>query len=98
MRVADFLAPGEINAITAPKLAGLLGVSERDLRKLIRSERLRGGPILSSKFGYFLPASVDDLRRFSRSLNHRIAEIQKIAVEAERCVARAEGQMMVEGF
>lgn len=98
MTIADILSAGESKAITAPKLAELLGVPERDIRRMIRAERLQGAPILSGRLGYYLPSSIQDLRRFSRSLNHRIVEIQKIAIEAERAVARAENQMALEGF
>jgi len=54
--VQAFLLEGEDNALPMRELARLVGVSERQVRKIIERERGRGAMILSSDNGYFLPS------------------------------------------
>lgn len=53
--VQAFLLEGEANALPMRELARLVGVSERQVRKIIERERRNGSMILSSDNGYFLP-------------------------------------------
>ena len=50
------LLEGEANALPMRELARLVGVSERQARKIIECERRNGSMILSSDNGYFLPS------------------------------------------
>ena len=54
--VQAFLLEGEANALPMRELARLVGVCERQARKIIERERRNGSMILSSDNGYFLPA------------------------------------------
>lgn len=54
--VQAFLLEGEANAMPMCELARLVGVSERQVRKIIERERRNGSMILSSDNGYFLPS------------------------------------------
>lgn len=54
--IQAFLLEGEANALPMRELARLVGVSERQARKIIERERRNGAMILSSDKGYFLPS------------------------------------------
>ena len=54
--VQAFLLEGEANALPMRELARLVGVSERQARKIIERERRNGSMLLSSDNGYFLPS------------------------------------------
>ena len=54
--VQAFLLEGEANALPMRELARLVGVSERQARKIIECERRNGSMILSSDNWYFLPS------------------------------------------
>ena len=54
--IQAFLLEGEANALPMRELARLVGVSERQVRKIIERERRNGSMILSSDNGYFLPS------------------------------------------
>lgn len=54
--VQAFLLEGEANALPMRELARLVGVSERQMRKIIERERRNGSMILSPDNGYFLPS------------------------------------------
>lgn len=56
LNVQGFLLEGEANAMPMRELARLVGVSERQVRKIIERERRNGSMILSSDNGYFLPS------------------------------------------
>lgn len=56
LNVQGFLLEGEANAMPMRELARLVGVSERQARKIIECERRNGSMILSSDNGYFLPS------------------------------------------
>mgnify|MGYP004617109419 FL=1 len=68
--VQAFLLEGEANALPMRELARLVGVSERQARKIIERERRNGSMILSSDNGYFLP-SPDGERYEIRRYIHR---------------------------
>lgn len=68
--VQAFLLEGEANALPMRELARLVGVSERQARKIIERERRNGSMILSSDNGYFLP--LPDCERYEiRRYIHR---------------------------
>lgn len=82
--VSSLLLRGQENAITLRELEAETGISGRDLRRMIETERRRGVPILSdNRNGYFLPA--DHLERLAcvRSMRHRAREILKTAKALE---------------
>lgn len=63
--IAELLSYGEKSAISTPDLCRVLGITDtRELRQIVAKERKAGALILSSCAGYFLPESVDEVRRF----------------------------------
>lgn len=80
VKVADFLSPGQQNAVPLKHLKGLLHQSGREIRLMIRAERLRGVPICEdSKSGYYLPKSTNERDLCAKRLRHRAAQIIKVA-------------------
>lgn len=71
---------GEVNALPMRELARYVGVSERQMRKIIEHERGNGALILSSDNGYFLPdpdRERYELRRYIHSADARMVTNRK---------------------
>lgn len=84
-RIADLLHPGAKNAISRRDLMALTGLSDRELRLMIETERRRGIPILSDNIhGYFLPGDSAERDRCVRSLRRRAGEIEATAAAIEQ--------------
>ena len=84
-RIADLLHPGAGNAIPRRDLMALTGLSDRELRLMIESERRKGIPILSDNaHGYFLPGNSAERDRCVRSLRRRAGEIMETAAAIEQ--------------
>lgn len=84
-RVADFLLPGQQNAVPLKRMKELLDLDGRTIRLMIRSERLQGTPILAdNQTGYYLPGNDHERARCVRSMRRRAAEIVKAADAIER--------------
>lgn len=97
--ISGLLKVGAGNGTTLHDLVALTGMSEREIRRCIQSERKAGKLILSDCLhGYFLPASENEARRFIRSMGQRAAEIACIARTAENALATAAGQESMEGW
>lgn len=98
-KVAALLGQGKDHGIKRTTLAELIGVNERVLRRRIQLERKAGALILADcEHGYFLPGSVDELRRFTRQMQHRAGEVLAAVRAAEDALARIEGQEIMEGW
>lgn len=84
-RVSDLLQQGAENAISRRDLMSLTGLSDRELRLTIETERRHGTPILSDCIGgYFLPGNQSELDRCVRSLRRRAKEIEATAAAIEQ--------------
>ena len=84
-RIADLLHPGAENAISRRDLMVITGLSDRELRLMIETERRQGVPILSDNIhGYFLPGNSAERDRCVRSLRRRAGEIEATAVASEQ--------------
>lgn len=84
-RVSGLLHPGAENAIPRRDLMVLSGCTDRELRRLIETERRQGIPILSdNQHGYWLSDSPAEIRKFSRSMRRRAAEIRLTAMCVEK--------------
>ena len=80
VKVADFLSPGQQNAVPLAHLKELLHLDGRKVRLLIRAERLAGTPILAdNQTGYYLPGNDHERARCVQSMRRRAAEIVKAA-------------------
>ncbi len=78
--VQAFLLEGEANALPMRELARLVGVSERQARKIIERERRNGSMILSSDNGYFLPSpdcELYEIRRYIHRADARMVTNRK---------------------
>lgn len=80
VKIADFLSPGQQNAVPLKHLKELLDLDGRTIRLMIRSERLHGTPILADCVGgYYLPGNDLERARCVRSMRRRAAEIVRAA-------------------
>lgn len=82
VKVADFLLPGQQNAVPLKHLNDLLHLDGRKIRLMIQRERLTGTPILESSKadgGYYLPGNDHERARCVQRLRRRAAEIVKVA-------------------
>ena len=80
VKIADFLSPGQQNAVPLRYLKDLLHLDGRKVRLMIRAERLAGTPILAdNQTGYYLPGNDLERARCVRSMRRRAAEIVRAA-------------------
>ncbi len=78
--IADLLGHGPENGLHLADLVRLTDWTEREVRRTIQSERLRGLPILSDNTnGHFLPETEADRAACVRSLRGRAREILDVA-------------------
>ncbi len=90
--VSKYLHVGAENALPIGDLKALIGLSGREVRRLIQSERLTGVPILSDcRNGYFLAGDDIELQQFVRSMRRRAGEIIKVAEAVERKGVETDG-------
>lgn len=83
--ISALLREGENNAIPLRHLETVTGLQERQIRSLIRRERLEGTPILANnRSGYYLPATDEERAACVSSMRHRAAEIQRAADAIEQ--------------
>ncbi|MBR5313108.1 MAG: hypothetical protein IKU40_09530 [Clostridia bacterium] len=75
--VSDYLSADPEHVRSARELAHFLGMRPREITRMIEHERRAGIPILANGRGYFLGGSDDEVKRYVRRLDRRIAEIQK---------------------
>jgi hypothetical protein len=84
-RISDYLLCGEKNAVPLQHLEKITGLDQREIRRMIRAERLLGTPILSNNLsGYYLPGNDAERERCVASLRRRAAEIRRAADAIER--------------
>lgn len=101
MKVYDALNYGRENAIPAKTLVKLLGFkSKRDLQKEIERERNCGFVILTdfSGGGYFRSNDVDDLKKFTRTMNAKAKNTLRALESAERELSKVSGQETMDGW
>lgn len=88
VKIADFLLPGQQNAVPLKHLKDLLHLDGRKVRLMIRAERLAGTPILAdNQTGYYLPGNDHERARCAHSMRRRAAEIVAVADAIERAGA-----------
>lgn len=93
INVYNILPEGEENALSRSTLAAMLGLSDRELRREIATERLHRALILSTQKrggGYFRAANLDELRRWVKSMEAR-GRATFAVVSAARRVLRDKG-------
>lgn len=78
--IQAFLLEGEANAIPMRVLAKLMGVSDRQVRKLAERERDNGAFVIASDKGYFLPSADNpeyELKRYIHRMDARVSSNRK---------------------
>lgn len=90
MSVSEYLKAGAENARTVKELCSILHVDGRQLRRMVRNERLDGIPILSAvgedyRHGYYLPSETADYLRTIR----RLRKQEKSLCKARRAITKA---------
>ena len=79
--VFEILETGRKNAKTGAELCERLQITKRELGRAIETERRAGRPICSTsdstRPGYYIAATRDEMRLFCNSLMKRAGEIQK---------------------
>lgn len=86
LNIMNILSEGEENAVKLNQLSKLLNMSGRDITICINALRRSGEVICSSSQGYFLPSSVDDVKRFYRQMTSRQREIEKAKQSAKKYI------------
>lgn len=84
--IMSILSEGEENAVKVRQLSKILDLSGRDITICINALRRSGEVICSSCQGYFLPSTVDDVKRFYRQMTSRQREIEKAKQSAKRYI------------
>lgn len=84
--IMSILSEGEENAVKVRQLSKILDLSGRDITICINALRRSGEVICSSHQGYFLPSTVDDVKRFYRQMTSRQREIEKAKQSAKRYI------------
>ena len=84
--IMSILSEGEENAVKVRQLSKILDLSGRDITICINALRRSGEVICSSRQGYFLPSTVDDVKRFYRQMTSRQQEIEKAKQSAKRYI------------
>ncbi|HOO05674.1 MAG TPA: hypothetical protein PLH83_04145 [Ruminococcus sp.] len=86
--IVDFLPCGHENAIKMAELAVLLSCSQREVRALINAARREGAVICSTcdstTGGFFLPSSVDEIKRYVAFQQHRISSAKEAVRSAKK--------------
>lgn len=83
--IAALLSSGSERAVSLRRLSEIAGLSERDTRRAIQRERLRGAPICSDNLkGYFLAADAAERERFVKSMRRRAHQILRAARAVEK--------------
>lgn len=101
--IQAFLLEGEANAMPMRELARLMGVSERQVRKLAERERDNGAFVIASDKGYFLPSADNpeyDLKRYIHRMDARVSSnrkaIRTMRKRLDELRAQANGQERLE--
>lgn len=91
--VFDILPVGRENAVSLSAICKTFGLDNRQARKEIERERRAGAVILSSTEppgGYYRAANVDELKRFTASMQSRAASISAACTAAKQQIADME--------
>ena len=99
-QVSDFLLIGAENAVSGSKLAESLGLELRDITREIERERQRGvaicAAVAGNDRGYFIAKDAGELALYLRSLNRRIANVQKTKRALDSALADMCGQQVID--
>lgn len=92
MNLIELLSEGKENAITASELAQIMDCNSREVTLYIHALRSQGKVICSSREGYFLPSSLDEVQRFYQQMTSRQYEIEKAKQSAKEYIESHGGE------
>ena len=88
--ITELLDVGVDKAKKNELIASRLGVNTRDVSEIVRIERLQGSPICANCYGYYMPESIDDLKRTRSRLFKQAREVRKVAFAIDDTVKKME--------
>lgn len=96
MNIIDYIPYGKDNAISRKLLSSVVGMNDRDMRRLIEKER-RNHAILNVGSGYFLPLPKDKplVERWLRQERRRSKSIDSSTRGAEMFLAGDSGANVI---
>ena len=99
--IAAILPTGKDDPLTAKEITKLLGMSdERVVTREIAKLRLCRVPVCASNDskhpGYYLPESIDELKHYLRSLDHRRSELNAVYDGLLSALVEWSGQIRME--
>ena len=80
--IEDFISDNPENAITARRLAEIIGGSVRDVMQAIQDRRRAGVPIIGERGanpGFYLTSDSAQIENYCRRLKHEAREIERTA-------------------
>ena len=86
MNIMDFIPKGRANAIKGSKRADELGITPREVRKLVMQARNKGECILNvggGNKGYFIPILPEELKYVEKEYDSVMARIYPATMAAE---------------
>ena len=90
--VAELLGRGEDGSVSVADLCASLGVSDRELRRIIEMERTAGALICARKTGgYYLANRREDLEAFVRAAAKRAETARRTAKPFRTMLKKREG-------
>ena len=99
--IVTLLGHGQSAAVTARELAERLGLTARDVSKLIERLRADGVPVCAScdaaHPGYFLAEGPEELEQYIKSLDRRLLAMRKTRTAMAETLDRETGQQRIRG-
>ena len=94
-RILQALRVGENNAVSLADMCRISGLDNRSTRLVIEDLRRQGMVIISSNRGYYLPETIEELRRYINKESKRAKSIfytLKSAKQLEKYMNNSVGQ------
>lgn len=81
LKVSDYLTNSPDHLRNSDEFSYLLGASPREIRAMVRNERMEGIPIIGTERGYRLASSLEEYRTYtSKRIKHIDQERKDIAL------------------
>jgi len=92
MNIVDYIPKGKENAISRANLMLKTGFCDRDIRIKIPKARSQGVNIIfNPKGGYYIAESIEEKRKFVKSMDSRVMAINKSTAPMKKQIAEADG-------
>ena len=95
--IYEVLPEGEVYGITGRELMSMFGISTtRELRRVIRDERMRGKPIINSGSVYFRSSDPEDYKKWYRITMSKGKSTLQVAKAVMECCPENDGQITLD--